>query len=254
MKQTFRDGKTIDQYKTLIFEKSNNLATITLNRPEVVNAFNTVMRDELYEVLTGVNFDDEIKGILIKGMGAKGFCGGADLNEFGTAPSQYIARNIRKERDLWEVFRQLHVPVICVMHGYTFGSGVEIAMMCDVRIGSKDLIIGLPETSLGIIPAAGGTQTIPRQIRLGYALDLLLLAKQIDAMHALDQGLIDYCISSDKIIEFSYNLLKSLSSNTRELIKMTKTMVSEGLDLTLNKALDFESRKCFEYIIETRQW
>jgi enoyl-CoA hydratase/carnithine racemase len=140
------------------------------------------------------------------------------------------------------------------MHGYTFGSGVEIAMMCDVRIGSKDLIIGLPETSLGIIPAAGGTQTIPRQIRLGYALDLLLLAKQIDAMHALDQGLIDYCISSDKIIEFSYNLLKSLSFNTRELIKMTKTMVSEGLDLTLNKDLDFESRKCFEYIIETRQW
>lgn len=254
MKQTFKDGKIIDQYKTIIFEKHDNLATITLNRPEVVNVFNTVMRDELFEVLTGVNFDDEIKGILIKGAGNKGFCGGADLGEFGTAPSQYLARNIRRERDLWEVFRQLQIPIICVIHGYTFGSGVEIAMLCDVRIGTKDLIIGLPETSLGIIPAAGGTQTIPRQIGLGHTLDLLLLARQIDVNQALEKGLIDYCISGDKIIEFSYDLLKSLSSNTRELIKMTKTMVSEGLDLTLNKALDFESRKCIEYIIETRQW
>ena len=159
------------------------------------------MRDELYEVLTAIKLDPDIKGILLKGNGSKGFCGGADLTEFGTAPSQYVARNIRKERDLWEVFMTFPIPIVCVLHGYTFGSGVEIAMLCDLRIATEDTIIGLPETGLGIIPAAGGTQTIPRQIGLGHSLDLLLLGKQIEVDKSLEIGLIDYALK--KIVSLS---------------------------------------------------
>lgn len=211
------------------------------------------MRDELYEVLTAINLDYDIKGILLKGNGSKGFCGGADLTEFGTAPSQYIARNIRKERDLWEVFMALPVPIVCVLHGYTFGSGVEIAMLCDIRIATKDTIIGLPETGLGIIPAAGGTQTIPRQIGLGHSLDLLLLGRQLELDKSLKIGLIDYSVEETHIIEFAYSLLDSLCRNPKELNMLTKSVISQGLELSLTKALDLEAKKCIEYIIETRQ-
>ena len=211
------------------------------------------MRDELYEVLTAINLDYDIKGILLKGNGLKGFCGGADLTEFGTAPSQYIARNIRKERDLWEVFMTLPVPIVCVLHGYTFGSGVEIAMLCDIRIATKDTIIGLPETGLGIIPAAGGTQTIPRKIGLGHALDLLLLGSHVEVDKSLEIGLIDYNIEENYIMEFAYSLLDGLCRNPKELNTLTKSIISQGLELSLTKGLDLEAKKCVEYIIETRQ-
>ena len=211
------------------------------------------MRDELYEVLTAIKLDMEVEGILLKGSGSKGFCGGADLTEFGTAPSQYIARNIRKERDLWEVFMTLPIPIVCVLHGYTFGSGVEIAMLCDVRLATKDTIIGLPETGLGIIPAAGGTQTIPRQIGLGHSLDLLLLGRQIDVDKSLEIGLVDYCIEGSHIIDFAYSLLDRLGHNPRELNRLIKSTISLGLELPLSKGLDLEAKKCIEYIIETRQ-
>tara|TARA_Y100001970_G_scaffold283657_1_gene399399 strand:- start:617 stop:1255 length:639 start_codon:yes stop_codon:yes gene_type:complete len=211
------------------------------------------MRDELYEVLTAIKLDSDIKGVLLKGNGSKGFCGGADLTEFGTAPSQYIARNIRKERDLWEVFITFPIPIVCVLHGYTFGSGVEIAMLCDLRIATEDTIIGLPETGLGIIPAAGGTQTIPRQIGLGYSLDLLLLGRQVMVDKSLEIGLIDYCVEEKHINEFAYSLLGRLCHNSRELNNLTKSVITQGLELSIVKGLDLEAKKCVEYIIETRQ-
>jgi 1,4-dihydroxy-2-naphthoyl-CoA synthase len=144
-------------FETVIYEKDNGLAHVTLNRPQALNAFNVRMRDELYEVLSAIKADDEVRVTLINGAGEKAFCAGADLKEFLTAPSAVEAREIRAIRDLWRLFLSVPQPLIAALHGYVLGSGLEIALFCDLRIATPDVVFGLPEVELGILPAAGGT-------------------------------------------------------------------------------------------------
>ena len=118
---------------------------------------------------------------MISGAGERGFCAGADLSEFGSAPSQAIARQVRWERDLWGLFLSISKPMVAALHGYVIGSGVEIACLCDVRIAAQNAIFRMPETALGMIPAAGGSQTLPRTIGPGPAMKILLANEILDA-------------------------------------------------------------------------
>lgn len=149
-------------FETVIYEKNGNIGYVTLNRPQVLNVYSVQMRDDLYEVLNAIKVDDEIRVVIVKGAGEKAFCAGADLSEFLTAPSVVKARQIRVLRDLWGLFRSMPQPLIAALHGYVLGSGMEIALFCDIRIAAENVIFGLPEMGLGIIPGAGGTQTLPR--------------------------------------------------------------------------------------------
>src|SRR4030042_5523177 len=139
-------------FDTLIFEKAASIAYITLNRPEVLNAYNMRMRDELYQVLGAIRDDPEINVVVLKGAGDKAFCAGADLTEFLTAPSPTVARQVRWERDVWGLFLNIEKPLIAALYGYVLGDGLEIALCCDIRIASEDAQFGMPETGLGIIP------------------------------------------------------------------------------------------------------
>ena len=169
----------------------DDIALISLNRPHQINAFNVQMRDELYEVLSLFQRDTSVKVAIIKGNGTKGFCAGADLSEFGSAPSQIIAREIRWQRDLWGLFLKIQKPIIAQLHGFVIGSGIEIASFCDVKIATKTAKFSMPESSLGLIPAAGGTQTLPRSIGISNSLKMLLTNLQIDAKTAKKNGLIN---------------------------------------------------------------
>ncbi len=151
-------------FETIIFEKKGHTAFITLNRPQVLNIYNVRMRDELYEVLSAIKPDMDVHVVIIRGAGERAFCAGADLSEFLSAPAPTAARHVRWQRDVWGLFLNLPQPVIGSLHGYVFGSGIEMAMCCDIRIASDDAVFGLPEVALGIIPAAGATQTVPRAI------------------------------------------------------------------------------------------
>ncbi len=164
---------------TVIYSKSNMIARITLNRPEVINAYNTQMRDELYEALIAVRDDREIRVLIISGNGKKGFCSGADLTEFGSTPSQIIARSIKYERDIWTLLNQIQQPIIAALHGYVIGSGLEIACFCDIRIAAEDTVFKMPELSLSLIPAAGGTQTLSRIINYSQAFYLINIFRQL---------------------------------------------------------------------------
>ena len=113
--------------------------------------------------------NDEIRIVIFKGAGEKAFCAGADLSEFLTAPPPVAARQARFARDIWGLFLSIPQPIIAALHGYVLGSGVEMALCSDIRIASEDVKFGLPEMQLGIIPAAGGTQTLPRTIGQGKA-------------------------------------------------------------------------------------
>ena len=161
-------------FKTLIYEKGDGIAYVALNRPEAVNAYNIQMRDDLYEVLLSIRDDDEVRVGILKGAGEKAFCAGADLSEFLTAPPPVAARKVRFERDVWGIFLGLPQPMIAAVHGFVLGSGIEMALCCDIRIASPETKFGLPEMGLGIIPAAGATQTLPRTIGRSRALEMLL--------------------------------------------------------------------------------
>ena len=150
------------------------MAGITLNRPDAINAFNVRMRDDLYAALEATRDDPDVRAVLISGSGDRGFCAGADLTEFGTAPSQTIARQVRWERDLWGLFLSMSKPLVAALHGYVIGSGVEIACLCDLRVASEDCVFRMPETALSLVPAAGGSQMLPRTIGLGPAMRMLL--------------------------------------------------------------------------------
>ena len=174
-------------FETLIYEKEGAIARVSLDRPAVLNAYNIQMRDDFSEALRAVSDDPDVRALLITGEG-RAFCAGADLTEFGTAPSLVIARQVRWQRDVWGQMIDLDIPAVAAVHGYCIGSGLEIALLCDIRLAAEDTVFAMPEVRLGMIPAAGGTQTLPRHAGASQALDLLLTGRRFTAREALDMG------------------------------------------------------------------
>ena len=230
-------------FSTIQYAKTEHIATITLNRPEVVNAYNVQMRDDLYQALLAVRDDSDVQGAILTGAGPKGFCAGADLREFGTAPSQTVARSVRWERDVWGIMSSLDKPLVAAIHGYCLGSGVEIACLCDFRIAAEDAIFGTPEVALGLVPGAGGTQTLMRVFGQARAMELLLTGKRIDAQAALGMGLITKVVPSGQHVAEAQSLLKRVLRHPSAAVAAVKATVYQGMDMPLAHALAAEHRK-----------
>ena len=227
-------------YETLVYEKRGPVAHISLDRPEVLNAYNMQMRDDFSEALSAVHDDPEVLCLLITGRG-RAFCAGADLTEFGTAPSQTIARRVRWERDVWGQLLSLPMPVVAAVHGYCIGSGIEIALLCDIRIGADSAAFAMPEVQLGMIPAAGGTQTVPRIAGWSSALDLLLTGRRIGAEEALSLGLLTRVVPEEDLLEQAWELCRRLANLEPRLAAAAKQALQRGADLPLADALRTES-------------
>jgi len=232
---------TSSPFETLLFQKDGAVAHISLNRPQVVNAYNIQMRDDFSEALSAVQLDQEVRALLITGEG-RGFCAGADLTEFGSAPSQVIARQVRWERDIWGQLVNLDKPVVAAVHGYCIGSGLEIALLCDLRIAAAGTVFALPEVQLGMIPAAGGTQTLPRSAGRSQALDLLLTGRRIQAEEALTMGLVTRLSAPQSLRNEARRLAEDLADLPTEAVTAMKGLLRHGMDLDLPQALDLESR------------
>ena len=229
-------------FETVVYEKRHNVAYVTLNRPQVLNVYNTQMRDELYQVLGAIRDDSEVMVAVFRGTGQKAFCAGADLSEFLTAPSPTIGREIRWERDIWELFLSLPQPLIAALHGYVFGSGIEMALCCDIRIASDDAQFGLPETGLGIIPAAGGTQTLPRTIGQAKALEMMFTGHRISAKEAFEMKLVNRVVPRAKLLPTVKGIARQITRFDPMVIRSAKQAVMRGLDLTLPEGLELEKR------------
>ena len=228
-------------FQTLLFQVHGAVAHISLNRPLVVNAYNVQMRDDFSEALATVQLDPEIRTLFITGEG-RGFCAGADLTEFGTAPSQVIARQVRWERDVWGQLVNLHKPIVAAVHGYCIGSGLEIALLCDIRLAATGTVFALPEVQLGMIPAAGGTQTLPRAIGTSRAMDLLLTGRRIESEEALSMGLITRLTPPESLRDEAWRLADKLAELPTDAVTAMKQLLRQGMDLDLPKALELESR------------
>ena len=233
-------------FETLRYEKragaDATIAVVILCRPEAVNAFNVRMRDELSEALSAVRDDDEVRGLLIVGDGERGFCAGADLTEFGTAPSQAVARYVRWARDLWTALAELPKPTMAAVHGYCFGSGLEIAALCDLRIASQDAVFALPEVSLGLIPAAGGTQSLPRIVGLPRAIELALTGRRMTSGEAVRAGFVDWLVPREQLHVVAEARLRDVATAPAGALAFAKRAVNEGADMTLADGLRLERR------------
>ena len=228
-------------FSTIIYSKDGPVAHLSLNRPQVLNAYNIQMRDDFSQALRAVEEDRDVRSLLISGQG-RAFCAGADLTEFGTAPSQAVARQVRWERDVWGQLLDLSKPVVAAVHGYCIGSGLEIALLCDLCIAAEGTVLALPEVQLGMIPAAGGTQTLPRSIGPSAALELLLSGRRFDAREALDNRLLTRVVSQEDLMPEAWGVVRQLAALTSTLAAVAKECLRRGQDLPLSAGLDLETR------------
>ena len=217
------------------------MARISLDRPTVLNAYSIQMRDDFSEALSAVTDDPEVRALLITGEG-RGFCAGADLTEFGSAPSQVIARQVRWQRDVWGQMINMDKPIVVAVHGYCIGSGLEIALLGDLRLAADDTIFAMPEVRLGMIPAAGGTQTLPRNACSSRAMDLLLTGRRFTAMEAYSMGLVTRLLPTEQLSEEASRLTAELSEIPSSAFTALKRVLREGADMALGEGLKLESR------------
>ena len=231
----------MSSFEVIIYEKRDEVGYVTLNRPQALNAYNIQMRDELYQVLAAIKDDPEVKVAIFKGAGERAFCAGADLTEFLTAPSPVIARQVRWERDVWGRFLSITKPLIAALHGYVLGSGIEIALCCDIRVASEDAQFGVPEMGLGIIPAAGGSQTLPRVIGRAQALEILLTGRWIKAEEAYRLKLVNQVVSRGDLLPAAERLANRIKAYNPMAISYAKQAITRGLDLSLEEGLELET-------------
>jgi len=228
---------------TVLYEKAaDGIAWVTLNRPDVLNAINMQMRDELWDILHAVRDDPDVRCLIFRGAGDEAFSAGADVTEFGTAPSYVEARRARRERDLWWFMMTLEKPIIAAIHGYALGAGIELPMACDFRIAADDARIGLPEVSLGYIPSAGGTQMLPRHIPIGIAMQMILTGDPVDAQTALRWGLVQRVVPRERLHAEAEALARQVTSRPPQLVALAKRSVHEGAELSLSDAIAVESK------------
>jgi enoyl-CoA hydratase/carnithine racemase len=232
----------MSDFEVIIYEKKDYKGYITLNRPKALNVYNVKMRDELYQALQAAKDDPDVRVIILKGAGDKAFCAGADLTEFLTAPSPVIARQVRFERDVWGLFLKIKKPVIAALHGFVLGSGIEMAMCCDLRVASEDAQFGVPEMGLGIIPAAGGSQTLPRVVGRGYALEMLLSGRWLKADEAKKIKLVNRVVPRSELLPTVEKLADKILSYDWLTLTYAKQAVVEGLDMPLSHGLKLEMR------------
>lgn len=217
------------------------VAIITLNRPERLNAYNTAMRDALYESVLAVRDDPAVRAVVLRGNG-RAFCTGGDLGEFGSAPSPTRAREVRWLRDVWGALRRLPAITIAAVHGYAVGGGCELAMLCDQCIASGDARFALPETGRGMIPGVGGTQTLPRLLGMTRALQAVLSGDGLDARAAQRLGLVARIAAPARLLEVALTTARRVARLDRMLVTQLKRAVSAGLDQSLEQGLALERR------------
>ena len=232
----------MSNFEVIIYQKRDDITYVTLNRPQVLNVYNLQMRDELYQVLGAIRDDPEVKVAIFQGAGERAFCAGADLSEFLSAPSPVVARQVRWERDVWGLFLSITKPLIAALHGYVLGDGIEIALCCDIRLASEDAQFGLPEPGLGIIPAAGGSQTLPRTIGGAKALEILLTGRWIKAEEAHRLKLVNRVVPRNDLLPEAERLASKIKAHNPLAVSYAKQAITRGLDLSLEQGLELEAR------------
>jgi enoyl-CoA hydratase len=228
---------------TLLFELTDGVCRITVNRPDKLNALDAIVIAELGDAVTRIETDSAVRGVVVTGAGTKAFVAGADISELsGQSPIEGKARAEAGQR----VFRRLEQcrkPVIAAVNGFALGGGCELAMACHIRIASDQAKFGQPEVKLGITPGYGATVRLPRLVGRGRALELLLTGRMIDAEEAFRIGLVNRIVPGDRLQTECEGMLRTILQNGPLALRACLETVDAGLDVSLDQALQLEANQ-----------
>lgn len=219
---------------------NDGILTLTLNRPEKLNALNTEVLDLLARVVQEAKENDKVKGLILTGQG-KAFCAGADINRLAECNAQTGYEFARYGQQVFRELETLGKPSIAAVNGFAFGGGCELAISATLRIASSQAQFGQPEVKLGVIPGYGGTQRLARLIGKGRALDLCLSARFINAETALNWGLVTAVVEPEELLSHARQVLKGILSMAPLAVQAAMEAIDYGYDLSLTEALHLEA-------------
>jgi enoyl-CoA hydratase len=223
-------------YQNLLVESRDQVAVVTINRPEKLNALNDRTVEELDAAFAAIAADPETRGVILTGAGEKAFVAGADIAELATqSPVDGRERSLRGQRVLDRIER-LGKPVVAAVNGFALGGGCELAMACHVRIASENARMGTPEVKLGIMCGYAGTQRLPRLVGKGPALEMLLTGEMVDAAEALRIGLVNRVVPREKLLAEAEGLLRKMLANGPVSLRFTLDAVHDGLEMGFDEA------------------
>jgi enoyl-CoA hydratase len=227
-------------YETILYGVEEQVATITLNRPDVLNAQNDALRRELTEVFGALVTDDDVKVAVITGAGDRAFSAGADIREFVEPASPTQLRERRKRIDYRAAMDRCPQPIIAAINGFALGGGLELALACDIRIAADSAQLGLTEINLAIIPGGGGTQRLPRLVGRGKALEMILTGARIPAAEALRIGLVERVVPAGEALAAATELARTIAAKAPIALRYAKESVVKGLGMSLEDGLRLE--------------
>jgi len=231
----------VKPWATLRYETRGPVAIVSLDRPECLNAYSVAMRDDLHAVLAAADADPAVRVLVLRGRGPA-FSTGGDLREFGSAPSPFVARQVRWQRDVWGQLLRLRAVTLAAVHGLAVGGGMEMALLCDLCLAADDARFALPETGRGMIPGVGGTQTLPRRVGVGRALDLVLAGRWLTAREARAAGLVLDVVPRRRLERAALALARRLARVPPRVALAVRRCVRAAHDLPLEAGISLERR------------
>ena len=228
------------EFKYIIYEKSEGIATITLNRPEALNAFSKEVVEEILRALEDVESDEDIRVIVLTGAGEKAFSAGADIKAMAGMTALKARELSLMGEKLCVTLENMQKPVIAAINGYALGGGLEVAMSCDLRLASENARMGQTEINIGLIPGWGGTQRLTRLVGMTKAKELVFTGKMIDGKTAEQLGIVNMVVPADKFREIVRQFAIDLALKAPVAIRVAKALITKGADMSLDSALALE--------------
>ena len=222
-------------FSHLKISNNGSVSTVTINRPDKLNALNMEVIDQLSQCITQLDKDPSVRCIILTGEGQKAFVAGADISEFANfSVPEGTKLSAEGHEKLFNLVSKLNTPVIAAVNGFALGGGLELAMSCHMRVASDNARMGLPEVSLGVIPGYGGTQRLPELIGKGRAMEMIASAQMIDAATALQYGLVNHVVSQEQLIEKCEEIASKIVRNSPKAIGFAIQAVNASSDSSVD--------------------
>jgi len=230
------------EYQNILVTKEAGYAIVQFNRPDVLNAINIKLMQELVDALESLDKDDSVRCIILTGN-EKAFAAGADIKEMADASA--IEMLIRDQFARWDKIRKIKKPLIAAVSGFALGGGCELSMTCDIIIASETAKFGQPEINIGVMPGAGGTQRLTRAVGKAKAMEIVLTGKMFTAQEALSWGLINKVVPVEYHLQEAKDIAKEIASKPPVAVRLAKEAVLKAFDTTVEGGLEFERKNFY---------
>jgi enoyl-CoA hydratase len=228
-------------YETLLLDRRDRIAFITINRPDKLNALNALAKSELKQLFLDLQHDTEVDVVIVTGSGEKAFVAGTDIKELKELDEQQGMLFSERGQEVFNLIENLGKPVIAAVNGYALGGGTELALACHIRIASDNAKFGQPEVNLGIIPGYGGTQRLARLVGKGRALEMILTGDQIDAQEALRIGLVNKVVSLPELMNSATSMAQKIIGKGQVAVRLALMAVNATQEVSLTSGQTFEA-------------